>query len=406
MVRRATNHLAIGGWLDQLHKHWYLHDYRPVGRHSGYWNSTTIFHDHAIMNQLFNRKSIVLRRSQSGMTLVEILVALVISLVLLGGVIQIFLGNKITYRVQDNLSQIQENGRYAIDLLNQDIRMANYRGCAGPKAPVRNTLNNSSNYNWNLVGDTSVQGFNATSVGWTPNLDSSITGVRANSDVIAIRGPDTTNSAFVVAQANGTTALRVTPPSDLSLQVNDIVMVADCANIAVFQITAITAGGGNTINLGHTAGSGNPGNTTANLINTFVGGEVTQVGTKTYYIGTGASGQPALFRRTATATQELIEGVEDMQVVFGVDSATLCGVGAGNDGAIDCYLSANAINATDWPSVRSVQIRLLLRSLEDNLTPTSQPIAYNGGTVNSGSGADRRLRQAFTTTISLRNQLR
>ena len=43
--------------------------------------------------------------------------------------------------------------------------------------------------------------------------------------------------------------------------------------------------------------------------------------TSTYYVGTGVSGRPALFRKDGAAVaQELVEGVEDMQVLYGIDT--------------------------------------------------------------------------------------
>lgn len=357
------------------------------------------------MNRLFI--SVPGRSSQSGMTLIEIMVALAISMFLLLGVTQIFIGNKLTYRVQENLSRIQENGRYAVELLNQEIRMANYRGCAGSKAHTKKNLLNCSStncsldvsdLNWNLLGDNPARGFDAQTSGWSPTLDSSLTGVVAGKDVLTVRGPDTTNSGFVISQANNTAALQVNQPAALNLQANDIVMVADCSDIVVFQITGITGTG--PINIAHSATGSNPGNSTNDLGKIFTGAEVTRVSTKSYYIGTGASGQPALFRRTPTTNQELVEGVEDMQIVYGVDD--------NGDGAIDRYINAKQIEdgstSSDslWAKVRSLQIRLLLRSLDDKLTPTYQSITYNGSTVIPN---DYRLRQVFTTTIGLRNQL-
>mgnify|MGYP003805980571 CR=1 FL=1 len=58
--------------------------------------------------------------------MVEILVALVISLFLVAGVIQLFIGSKQTYRGYDALSRIQENGRFALEAMARDIRMARY----------------------------------------------------------------------------------------------------------------------------------------------------------------------------------------------------------------------------------------------------------------------------------------
>jgi type IV pilus assembly protein PilW len=64
---------------------------------------------------------------QQGFSMVEILVALTISLLLLGGVLQIFVSSKQAYRVQENLSRVQENGRFSVDYLGRYIRLAGYR---------------------------------------------------------------------------------------------------------------------------------------------------------------------------------------------------------------------------------------------------------------------------------------
>ncbi len=61
---------------------------------------------------------------QLGFTIVEILVALVISLVLLMGVINIFLASKQSYTLQSGVSRLQENARYALDMMAASISLA------------------------------------------------------------------------------------------------------------------------------------------------------------------------------------------------------------------------------------------------------------------------------------------
>lgn len=64
---------------------------------------------------------------QRGLTLVEIMVALVISLFLLAGLLQMFIGTRQSSRVQENLSRVQETGRFAIDFIGRIVRLAGYR---------------------------------------------------------------------------------------------------------------------------------------------------------------------------------------------------------------------------------------------------------------------------------------
>lgn len=68
-------------------------------------------------------------RQHQGFTLIEIMVSMLLGLFLLGGVMEIFLNTKQTYRVQDALGRLQENGRYAMEFISRDIRMTDYRGC-------------------------------------------------------------------------------------------------------------------------------------------------------------------------------------------------------------------------------------------------------------------------------------
>lgn len=79
-----------------------------------------------------NRKRQVAMNSlppQQGFTLIEIMISLLLGVFLLGGVIGVFLNTKQTYRVQDGLSRLQENGRYAMEFMGRDIRMADYKAC-------------------------------------------------------------------------------------------------------------------------------------------------------------------------------------------------------------------------------------------------------------------------------------
>jgi type IV pilus assembly protein PilW len=80
------------------------------------------------MNYLHESLSLSARR-QRGLSLIEILVSLMISLFLIAGVIQLFISSKQTYRSYDALSRLQENGRFALEAMSRDVRMAGFTGC-------------------------------------------------------------------------------------------------------------------------------------------------------------------------------------------------------------------------------------------------------------------------------------
>src|SRR5690606_29784673 len=79
------------------------------------------------------------RPRQRGVTLVELMVAMLLGLILTGGAIQVFIGNRAAYDFNEGLARLQENGRFAIDSLSFRTRMAGYFGCL-PDIPIHNNL--------------------------------------------------------------------------------------------------------------------------------------------------------------------------------------------------------------------------------------------------------------------------
>lgn len=66
------------------------------------------------------------KKHQSGFSVVELLIAGLLGLVLIGGVVQLFLSSNQSYRSQDDLATLQENGRFALMFLKDQIQMGGY----------------------------------------------------------------------------------------------------------------------------------------------------------------------------------------------------------------------------------------------------------------------------------------
>lgn len=64
------------------------------------------------------------RRAARGVTLIELMVAMLLGLLVAGGIITIFLSTSNSNRVQTQLARMQEDGRFAIGQLNDDLSMA------------------------------------------------------------------------------------------------------------------------------------------------------------------------------------------------------------------------------------------------------------------------------------------
>jgi type IV pilus assembly protein PilW len=350
--------------------------------------------------------------------LVEIMVALVIGLVLMAGIIELFVGSKQTYTLHESMSRVQENGRFAIDQLNRDLRMAGHMGCANarlmqtePTPPptylgpgrVRVALVTAPGDNtWNM--QSAINGSYWDGGGWVPALPAGAAAALPGSDVFTLRGAGGTRLMLTgknpgVPIGSGSESLSI--PGNSGYRQFDIVMVGDCSMAAIFQITnndaAIALG-----QLDHAVGAGVPGNATANLGRDFdQNAGILGMSSRTYFIGTGASGEPALFQSiNGAAAQELVEGVERMRVSYGVGAPLPNGTLAPSN-----YQTGDVIDAAgSWANVVSVRISLLLRS-ENNVTDANQAYTYTWDGGVEILPPDRRLRQVFTTTVGLRSWL-
>ncbi|MCU0976325.1 MAG: PilW family protein [Steroidobacteraceae bacterium] len=351
-------------------------------------------------------------RRHEGFTLVELMVAMVLSLILIGGAITVFYSSRLAYQSTEDNSRVQETGRLALEVILRDIRNAGWQGCSR-EVPVSNVLNDSADVRWNFAEP--VAGFDvgtADSVVWAPVLPAFVANPAPlpGSDVVVLRGPrrEARPLRIVLEMTAGTDEMRTeffntTPPI---ISAGDVVQIADCSAIAWFRASGYAEDAGDGV-ISRIAAAGTGGNATEDLGFGFrEGADVVPVETVIYYIGQGDRGEPALYRRTsrmadADPSVELFEGVEGLQVLYGVD----------NDGnlTVDDYLDANAVAAVGrWPEVVAVTVALLVRSPEEQgIDVETRDFALLDVTYPAGGGGfnDRRRREVFTATATVRNRV-
>jgi len=68
-------------------------------------------------------------RRQSGLTLIELMVAMVLGLIVAAGIVTVFLSTSNSNRAQTQMARLQEEGRFAVTQLKNDLRMANGQYC-------------------------------------------------------------------------------------------------------------------------------------------------------------------------------------------------------------------------------------------------------------------------------------
>jgi type IV pilus assembly protein PilW len=69
----------------------------------------------------------MINKKNSGFSLIEVMIGLVISLVIVLGILQIFIGSKRSYSLGNNYSSLQEQSRFAVNYINKFVRLAGYR---------------------------------------------------------------------------------------------------------------------------------------------------------------------------------------------------------------------------------------------------------------------------------------
>lgn len=65
---------------------------------------------------------------QRGLTLVELMLAMLIGLFLMLGTLTVFQQSRSNFRVADSVARLQENARFALDVMEPDIRLASFWG--------------------------------------------------------------------------------------------------------------------------------------------------------------------------------------------------------------------------------------------------------------------------------------
>lgn len=349
-----------------------------------------------------NNLSLNLKHKQKGISLIELMISLVLGLLIVGGVIQMFISTQHTYRTQEAMSRIQESGRYATEVLSRNIRQAGYKGGCARNVDVNILLNESSADNTiHTIGE-GVQGWNNNA---PVQYSSDMSGYVANTDVILIKHAATA-SGVTASDNNNANSASINLTGASGIPQGQIVVVAEDDACDIFQ----NASNANATNLNRgNPGGLFPGNKSPASSNPFSKAysenmRIMLFQSDLYYIGiSDADPNNSSLRRirysaTGTATgnnEELVDNVVDMQIRYGIDT--------NNDRRVNSYVPAN--NVSNWENVVAVRISLLLRSEHNNIL--SEPISglpFNATTFNAPAD-DRRMYQAFTTTVGIRNKL-
>lgn len=382
------------------------------------------------------------RSRQYAFTLVELMVALVLGSLVILAVTQLYLSSAQTQRLNDEQALINSKSLYALEVLERNIREAGFASCSpdylvgywAKHAGFSNLLNSGGG----------IYGYEHTGTG--PGANFTLPGTRGFSSAPATPVPSSTLAGSDILALQFRNSQQVTIAntgggsgggggnsgnsgnSGNQVQVCSAGVVQAGTNIQIVENIAIPQGtmvffekscqGGDlfikTNQSGQGQGNGNNtftkgGNDNHNssgpagFCNSYNAGDIVTLSTiaqRIFYIAAGSSGEPTLFMQTfnnnnaVIATEEIISGVETMQISYGLHSAA-------SNRVVSSYVSAS--NVTNWQQVISIRISLLLRSA-DNVLPeaSSQSWLVNGTTVISPT--DRRARVVLTSTTAIRSK--
>ena len=352
-------------------------------------------------------------RHARGLTLVELLVSISIGLVVVGALAALYLSTARSYRQLEALAQLQSNARYVFEIMGYDIRMAGNMTCHVPgQTNPTNFVNNYATQWWsntdrplfgqdettdsNAVGDANFP--QTAPGGYGPNA------LRGDTLIVLRASADDTTPGVVSSYNTGSSNPIVL--STGSFNAGSLLLLTDCQTTAsLFQMT------GNTGGIQHSTAL------TTGSSQDMAGAKLLPLSANAYYLrnsgrqySNSSKYIPSLYRQAlstssgavATEGQELVSGVTDLQILYGVDTSA-----SAPTGVISAYMTATQINAIDftWWSdpkrVLAVRVTVTLESQDDNVSHESRSFTLGNGTVIT----DRRLRRSYTMTFGLRKRL-
>lgn len=385
------------------------------------------------MSRTFSR-----RARMVGLSLVELMVAMVIGLILMLGVVQIFSASHAASRLSEGASRVQENARFALDFLERDTRMAGHMGCVNDQAHVVKNLGDPVNHLSATAGSgspldfrVSIQGYEAPGTApddalvlggtWDApeNLPTSIAGLSpapaGGSDILVLRYLAAEGVPVnLITLSDGNSIIRGATDRIERLRSDGVASptlfgIADCGHADVFE----GALSGNEI----TANAVDLSRYTAQPTGQTM---LYRAESLVYYIGiNGDTGQPGLRRARADATgeytvnEEVVEGIENLQLMFGLDTTETIAVDTPPAGSITEAAIANDVStgtdeaaAGQWLRVGQVRIGLLASSPEpsSSVVPAVGPSAL-GVQFTPAARNDGRYRGSYEVSVALRNRL-
>ena len=353
-----------------------------------------------------------------GFSMVELLIAMVIGMTLMAGILQVAVSSKKNHVVGEGLARLQENGRFAIDVMTNDIREAGYIGYAVADGSITPNVWADPAPPFPFDADNMLRGYHWDGTNWSPSTPASsgdLGTVVDDTDVLVIQYGGSCGGQLIKTMVQAVNSIKINQGNSCNLTAGSVAVISNFSSMDVFRVSSTNNTGAAIFNILHTS-SGNPKyNTGGNLSTKYTTeSEILVVQSFTYFLRDGAGGSPSLWRlnnnqaTSATNPEELVEGVEDMEILYGVDDDAIDTTGYGT---ADQYVDANGVGAAGgWVNVVTVRLALLMKTTSDVLD-TAQDYTFLANTSDTAVSAastttatDLAVRRTLSATIQLRNR--
>jgi len=317
----------------------------------------------------------------AGFTLVELLVALALGLLIIGGMFTAYLSASWTTDTNARFTEVQNNGRYAIDYLRREIQLAGFLG-----------MQNSDVFNKTpgavtRVGTIASQAYgNCGTQGFATLIEQPVWGVDDAVMPSCTAMSNYLRGDVLVLRRAGLNAVAASAGSLPAVSGSTLYVRVDPSHATVYlgsdqsQLSAVTRAG-----------------------ETYTP-EYYPLEVDVYYVSNCTSSPcespnvPALYRLTlgagpTFAPQLIATGIENMQVQYGVRSGTDV-----------IFRNAGAVAAAEWPTIVSLRVWLLARSadIEGGYAGTAS-YAMGNQTYPASGSSDSYVRQVFPLVIGVRH---
>ena len=341
------------------------------------------------------------RRAAAGFTIVELLVALAISLLILTALVTLFVNQSVARVELDKGSRQIENGRYALQVLTDEMRHAGYYGplINAPDAPgAMPDPCSTATANVSAGIGLPLQGYAGAAADPTPS--DCLLGYKPNTAVLVVRRACTAATcAFVAGEFNiqvsgcegdtapyivGTTAGALTLHKRTSLTVKCATPIATAVAADIFplhiQIYYLTT----CSNQADCTAAGADDIPTLRRLDVKPAGAVCAAGSS----GLGAG-------NTSPCLTPLVDGIENLQFDFGRDTD--------DNGSPDLYTATDTppTSVGDWSQVMAARAYLLARNIDASGSYTDVK-TYSLGDIDVTPGG-RFKRHAYSELARLNN---